>query len=82
MHPPESERTRLMKLHAAKIESYLDAGAGACPMRDPALADMVAGSLRQFDGTRYRLFAWCVMPNHVHAVFQATAGSTLWNTGV
>jgi hypothetical protein len=57
----ESERKRLMKLHAAKIESYLDAGAGACPMRDPALADMVASSLRQFDGTRYRLFAWCVV---------------------
>ena len=31
---------------------------------------MVASAIRHFDGDRYRLFAWCVMPNHVHAVLQ------------
>jgi putative transposase len=73
----ESERKHLSKLHPRKVESYLDAGAGTCPMRNPALADMVADSLRQFDGSRYRLFAWCVMPNHVHAVFQTLSDNTL-----
>jgi len=38
---------------------------------------MVAGALGQFDGKRYRLFAWCVMPNHVHVVFQTLADNTL-----
>ena len=30
-----------------------------------------------FDGQRYRLLAWCVMPNHVHVVIEQIAGFTL-----
>jgi REP element-mobilizing transposase RayT len=37
----------------------------------------VADALRHFDGERYRLVAWCVMPNHVHAVVQPAAGHVL-----
>jgi REP element-mobilizing transposase RayT len=73
----QSERKRLVKLHAHRIEKYLDAGAGACFLRNAAVANVVADSLQQFDGTRYRLFAWCVMPNHVHVVFRMIAGNTL-----
>jgi REP element-mobilizing transposase RayT len=29
---------------------------------------MVEESLLHFDGERYRLAAWCIMPNHVHTV--------------
>ena len=29
---------------------------------------MVQKSLLKFDGLRYRLFAWVVMPNHVHSL--------------
>src|SRR6185437_12636455 len=29
-----------------------------------------ADALRHFDGKKYRLIAWCVMPNHVHVVFK------------
>jgi REP element-mobilizing transposase RayT len=35
---------------------------------------MVASAIRYFDGQRYRLYAWCVMPNHVHAVLQPLGG--------
>jgi REP element-mobilizing transposase RayT len=31
---------------------------------------MLVETLRHFEGARYRLHAWCVMPNHVHVVFQ------------
>jgi putative transposase len=34
------------------------------------VAQLVADTLRKFDDSRYRLFAWCIMPNHVHSVFQ------------
>src|SRR5438105_2793469 len=34
----ESERKRFMKLHASKVDKYLDAGAGNCHLRDPVLA--------------------------------------------
>jgi REP element-mobilizing transposase RayT len=55
---------------ARKLEDFLDHGAGACILREPRIADIVASALRKFDGTRYRMLAWCVMPNHVHVVFQ------------
>jgi REP element-mobilizing transposase RayT len=73
----EPERKRLVKLHTRRIEKYLDVGVGACFLRNDAVAKVVADSLRQFEGTRYQLFAWCVMPNHVHVVFQTIGGNTL-----
>jgi REP element-mobilizing transposase RayT len=66
----KSERKRLHELFTEKIETALDAGAGACHLAKPEIADMVAGALRYFDGQRYDLMAWSVMPNHVHVVFQ------------
>jgi hypothetical protein len=47
---PEKERQQLLKLHARRIEKYLDAGAGACFLRNAALAKIVADSLQQFNG--------------------------------
>lgn len=38
-------------------------------MNHPRIADLVARSLMHFDGKRYELHAWCVMPNHVHVIF-------------
>ena len=51
-----------------KHESYLDKGAGECWLKRTEIADMVADSLRFFDGQRYRIDAWVVMSNHVHVV--------------
>jgi putative transposase len=54
---------------AQEIEKLLDSGIGPKHLLRPEIAELVARSLNAFDGTRYELFAWCVMPNHVHAVF-------------
>jgi len=53
-----------------RIESYLDAGHGECHLRQPEIAALVQENLLHFDGTRYRLLAWVVMPNHVHALIE------------
>jgi REP element-mobilizing transposase RayT len=45
---------------------YLDRGYGACVLRKGELAAIVADSLRYFDGDRYVLADFVVMPNHVH----------------
>jgi REP element-mobilizing transposase RayT len=66
----EAEQKRLARLHSNKIEAYLDSSAGACYLSEPRIADLVVTALTRFDGERYRLLAWCVMPNHVHVVFQ------------
>jgi REP element-mobilizing transposase RayT len=67
--PTKHELEALRKLFSERIDQYLDAGAGACWMLNPAIAKVVANALKHFDTERYRLYAWCVMPNHVHVVF-------------
>jgi REP element-mobilizing transposase RayT len=72
-----SEEKRLDLLFSEKIEKYLDEGRGACWMRKDEVAAIVKNVLQHFDGERYRLHAWCIMPNHVHAVLQPFAGFEL-----
>ena len=61
----EDERERITKL-----ESYLDAGHGECHLRRSEVAALVLENLLHFDGQRYRLLAWVVMPNHVHVLIE------------
>lgn len=57
-----------------KLEEYLDRGIGGCHLRDPRTAKLIEDALLHFHGQRYELLAWCVMPNHVHALVQ------IWQT--
>jgi REP element-mobilizing transposase RayT len=52
----------------------MDAGHGSCILREPAIAQIVQDALLFFDAERYRVFAWTVMPNHVHVLFQPCNG--------
>ena len=72
---PDDEQTP--KKFSAAIERSLNKGHGACFLRKPAIANLVAQALRQFDGQRYQLSAWCVMPNHVHVVLRPFVGCNL-----
>jgi putative transposase len=58
-----------------KFLEHLDRGHGACLLRRPELAAVVADNLRHFDGQRYALADFVVMPNHVH-VLACLLGST------
>ena len=60
-----------------EIDALLDKGLGPSPLSDPAVASIVAAALRHFDAVRYRLTAWCVMPNHVHALMETLPGFRL-----
>ena len=71
------EEKRLRELHSQRIESYLDAGRGKCWLRQGDVANLVAKALRHFDGQRYQLHAWCVMPNHVHVIVEPIANRKL-----
>ena len=72
-----SELRRLDRLHSEKIEELLHAGHGQCHLQDDRCAEVVANALKHFDGKRYVLHAWCIMPNHVHVVFSAASGHSL-----
>jgi REP element-mobilizing transposase RayT len=67
---------RVVKLRR-RIEEYLDAGHGNCWLRRPDIARLVERALFHFDGQRYRLLAWCIMPNHVHAMIETCEGFKL-----
>jgi putative transposase len=57
---------------AARPESLrdelLDQGLGACWLRSDRIARIVEDAFLVFDGERYRLHAWTIMPNHVHVL--------------
>jgi len=65
-----NEVKELHHLHSEKIEKFLDSGTGRCFLRDERVAKMVANALKKFDGDRYHLLSWSVMPNHVHTVIE------------
>jgi 1-hydroxy-2-methyl-2-(E)-butenyl 4-diphosphate synthase len=59
------------------IEPALHVADGPRPLADPAIATMMMKALKHFDGTRYDLLAWSVMPNHVHALLTPRKGHEL-----
>ena len=76
---PRAVAEALAKLadNLAETDSRLDAGLGACWLKEPTIAELVQEALMHFDGQRYRLLAWCIMPNRVHAVIEPMAGRSL-----
>ncbi len=76
-NPTIAQRDRLRELFSERVERYLDAGQGACWLQRPEIARVAADALRHFDGQRYELLAWCIMPNHVHVVVRPLGRHTL-----
>ncbi len=64
----EGDRLQFHKLFTARWNALLDEGHGECVLRRPELSKIVEDSLRHFDGERYALEAYVVMPNHVHVL--------------
>ncbi len=60
-----------------QIDGWLDAGHGSCILRQPALSSLVGKAFHHFDGERYDLDSFVVMPNHVHVLFRLRTGEVL-----
>ncbi len=58
-------------------ERWLDSGHGQCLLRQSKAREIVEKALRHFDGKRYILDAWVIMPNHVHVIVRPVAGHEL-----
>ena len=59
------------------IEAALDQGIGACHLRQPEIAQLAEDALLYFNGTRYKLHTWTIMPNHVHVLIVPLHGNSL-----
>jgi 4-hydroxy-3-methylbut-2-en-1-yl diphosphate synthase IspG/GcpE len=70
-------RGQISNLHETVMEDALNRGEGSCHLKNPEIATIVEGALKHFNGSRYDLLAWSVMPNHVHAVIRPADGHEL-----
>jgi REP element-mobilizing transposase RayT len=63
--PPDQQR-EFHQTISKRWEDSLDECHGSCVLGQPELSQIVADSLHHFDGERYLLTDFVVMPNHVH----------------
>lgn len=71
------ELLRQKQLKSETYQNLLDNCYGECVLKRDDCAKVVADRLQYKAEQDYRLWAWCVMPNHIHAVVQPFDGSTL-----
>ena len=67
-HLPEDEHREFYRSFTARWHDHLDQGHGSCLLRQPETSAIVAENLKHFDGDRYQLDSFVVMPNHVHVL--------------
>jgi putative DNA methylase len=65
-----------VELHRV-LENYLDSGKGAKYLGDPRIAEMIQANLLHFNGEKYQLHAWVLMPNHGHILLEPCEGHSL-----
>src|SRR5690606_17886180 len=59
------------------VEQYLDAGAGECILRDPAVAALLQDTILHEHGKSCDVKAWVIMPNHGHILLRPYEGHDL-----
>ncbi|MGZ0656622.1 transposase [Coraliomargarita sp. W4R72] len=72
-HPEPHDEATQREYHwqfTWRFHDYLDHGYGDCLLVNAENSQIVADAMRYFDGKRYQLGDWVVMPNHVHVLFQ------------
>ena len=73
----EKEWIEYNKLFSEKINNLLDAGNGACVLKNMKIYNIVKNALLHFDEERYNLGEWVIMPNHVHLLVTPKKGFTI-----
>ncbi len=71
------ELRRIERDYFRGMEQYLDKGSGACYLRRAEIARLLAVALTFFEGKRYLLKSWFVIPTHVHLVIWPMPNHTL-----
>jgi REP element-mobilizing transposase RayT len=71
------KRDEFNDLFREKMEGELDRNYGSCVLQQPALANIVEQALRFFDGDRYQLGSFVIMPNHVHVLVRPMMNHSL-----
>jgi REP element-mobilizing transposase RayT len=79
-HPQPWDETAIAeysKLFSERRQQWLDNGYGSCLLKLPDVAEIVRSALLHFDGQRYLLDEFVLMPNHVHIIVKLLPGHDL-----
>jgi REP element-mobilizing transposase RayT len=63
-----TQREDYNRRFAETVDRWLDSGYGRCILAQPDCKAIMESSLTHFDGVRYELGEFIVMPNHVHVI--------------
>ncbi len=83
LYPPpmtEEQEAEFHRLFSTRMDQLMDAGYGECVLRASECREALVTSLRMFDGDRFLMHSWVVMPNHVHVLFSIAEKQTLEKT--
>jgi REP element-mobilizing transposase RayT len=70
-HPPPRTTEQLEELGRESMrrqEYWLDKGMGSCRLKEPEAGKSLVNTMHFFDGNRYEVGCYVVMPNHVHTI--------------
>ncbi len=74
---PADQRREYHERFSKPWQEYLDQGHGECLLKHAAVREVVAGALQHFDGDRYHLGDFVLMPNHVHVLVTPAEGQDM-----
>ena len=74
---PDELRQAYHREFTAAFHALLDAGHGECVLARAECAEILIARLLAGHARAYRLDAWVVMPNHLHALVEPAKGSLL-----
>lgn len=57
----------------------LDNGYGSCILKDKGIRDILSSSILFFDKVKYEVWAFVIMPNHVHMLIRPLDNTTIAN---
>jgi REP element-mobilizing transposase RayT len=64
----DAAREKRARLLQERVDHWLDQGMGGCVLADASLASILVSAMHHFDGDRYELGCYVVMPNHAHVI--------------
>ena len=66
----QEKKVEFDELFRNKLEEQMDRNYGSCALAQAPVAEIVEHALRHFDGQRYQLGSFVIMPNHVHVLLR------------
>jgi putative transposase len=74
---PAEQRREYHDLHSSRWQNHLDDCHGECLLRRLDIRNVIEAALRHFEGQRYELGDFVLMPNHVHLLVTPADGEDI-----